>query len=838
MYSDSLDWLWEDINSPNLVEEIEVDYLGTINDSHSDTSSQSSYNVDCSLLIGNEKTEEKLDEHFDNINDDVPENLPESYTKTSNIEKLILFCAENFIEQFKVKYPDRRQLVLIPQNECGVQKCVCTTIKPSRLVYTDLIELTSYSQFVAKHITYFKLEDPLALPNKIVSPATTLKTQTANCFELAILLVSFLIGCGYNAFVVYGYATKFVCNNDLRKIKIDLPKESFDEQESESENIEDIVDVDNPYAVEPMLDLRNEYVDFLLDEEKNKTAVNDEVQEIEFYDWTDPLFGKRVHAWVMVIPLETENDKNVSEIPYFIEPSTGERKEISDENYTGIEVVWNNTNYWVNLQSLEGGCMQYNFTLTNTTYWEHFLPDKPQSVRKGTLGLKHNENETIKNLVMPNSWVTVIQVPINKYLMLYPNGKKIVQYMNAIKEFYADYIMPNGLVKRTTFYTKPGYLNKIFVREIYKNRIDKLMCTDTNYADEGTLGTETIEYFRPGRDDYLKKHKFYGDCDNIETRRLVTFYELRLDSMADIKVNENSFIITYNDRSDLLFWHLCIFHRTKNHGTQNINNKRKPKCVVEKYLRNESKHKDLDIATITYDIESNNIYVQYQYGEGQITQSSRFFEKPTYSSIGNEKFNPKSVIEDIVYPYMGYLRPHEAYIMLQEMIESEKKALINVLKLENNVIQMLETRSRERAEFKLKVNSLDWDRNHWIRKLLQDKKDKKHKLTTKESNALYIRDKTIQYFRQNTKNQFIRFKNLFETKKLELQNLTKSPQTNDAELRDRNLIRCSSLKTELNILTLKLKRFKESRIKRYNNLATCINSNPDYKKLPPLKLFV
>jgi len=49
----------------------------------------------------------------------------------------------------------------------------------------------------------------------------------------------------------------------------------------------------------------------------------------------------------------------------------------------------------------------------NTTYWEHFLPDKPQSVRRGTPGLKHNENETIKNLEMPNSWVTVIQVPIN-----------------------------------------------------------------------------------------------------------------------------------------------------------------------------------------------------------------------------------------------------------------------------------------------------------------------------------------------------------------------------------------------------------------------------------------
>jgi len=65
----------------------------------------------------------------------------------------------------------------------------------------------------------------------------------------------------------------------------------------------------------------------------------------------------------MVIPLGTENDKHLSEISYFIEPSTGERKDISDENYTGIEVIWNNTNYWVNLQSLEGGCtVRINYT--------------------------------------------------------------------------------------------------------------------------------------------------------------------------------------------------------------------------------------------------------------------------------------------------------------------------------------------------------------------------------------------------------------------------------------------------------------------------------------------
>lgn len=54
-----------------------------------------------------------------------------------------------------------------------------------------------------------------------MSPTTTLEMQTANCFEMAILLVSFLIGCEYNAFVVYGYATDIVSNNDLTKVKLD-----------------------------------------------------------------------------------------------------------------------------------------------------------------------------------------------------------------------------------------------------------------------------------------------------------------------------------------------------------------------------------------------------------------------------------------------------------------------------------------------------------------------------------------------------------------------------------------------------------------------------------------
>ena len=52
-------------------------------------------------------------------------------------------------------------------------------------------------------------------PMKLVGPATVLRRQRANCFELSTLLVSLLIGAGYDAYVVSGYAAQTTCNGDL-----------------------------------------------------------------------------------------------------------------------------------------------------------------------------------------------------------------------------------------------------------------------------------------------------------------------------------------------------------------------------------------------------------------------------------------------------------------------------------------------------------------------------------------------------------------------------------------------------------------------------------------------
>jgi len=91
----------------------------------------------------------------------------------------------------------------------------------------------------------------------------------------------------------------------------------------------------------------------------------------------------------------------------------------------------------------------------------------------------------------------------SEYLMLYPSGKKVVSYMNALKEYYSDYVMPDGLIEKTTFYAEPDYANITFIKEIYKHRVDKLISVERNYTDNEE---ETVEYFTIGRKDCLKSN--------------------------------------------------------------------------------------------------------------------------------------------------------------------------------------------------------------------------------------------------------------------------------------------------------------------------------------------
>lgn len=71
-------------------------------------------------------------------------------------------------------------------------------------------------------------------------------------------------------------------------------------------------------------------------------------QEEATEEEADPHAGRRVHAWVLLLPKK----RGVTD-PIFIEPTTGECFSPEDCPYEGVESVWNHQNFWVCMQMPE-----------------------------------------------------------------------------------------------------------------------------------------------------------------------------------------------------------------------------------------------------------------------------------------------------------------------------------------------------------------------------------------------------------------------------------------------------------------------------------------------------
>lgn len=92
---------------------------------------------------------------------------PSSYYTFSAKERLLLIFAENFRRQFISTYPDRNRLVLAIPNECGIQKFVSTTVRPTSFLFHELIDCwDGPARFVADFIKYEPLEDQLQLVSR------------------------------------------------------------------------------------------------------------------------------------------------------------------------------------------------------------------------------------------------------------------------------------------------------------------------------------------------------------------------------------------------------------------------------------------------------------------------------------------------------------------------------------------------------------------------------------------------------------------------------------------------------------------------------------------------
>ncbi|KAH0576201.1 hypothetical protein SS50377_21762 [Spironucleus salmonicida] len=146
-----------------------------------------------------------------------PSILPASYTQNSERENLLLNYSAQFETAFLTNFPNRKPLFLSPQNEGKTHKFIPTFIKPAILPSSTLQSANLLSSFIARTTNYLPLENALLYPSYIQSPQTTLEWQSGDCYDLSILLASLLIGAGFNAHVVIGYADRRLTNQETAR---------------------------------------------------------------------------------------------------------------------------------------------------------------------------------------------------------------------------------------------------------------------------------------------------------------------------------------------------------------------------------------------------------------------------------------------------------------------------------------------------------------------------------------------------------------------------------------------------------------------------------------------
>lgn len=102
---------------------------------------------------------------------------PAAAAHHSGKESIMLDHVRAFSSIFQELYPQRRQLYLLPQNETGCQKLVCTTIRPTQLPQLSVNNWQGCAEFVARYFAFEPLQNPLQPPAYLPSPASVVEWQ-------------------------------------------------------------------------------------------------------------------------------------------------------------------------------------------------------------------------------------------------------------------------------------------------------------------------------------------------------------------------------------------------------------------------------------------------------------------------------------------------------------------------------------------------------------------------------------------------------------------------------------------------------------------------------------
>ena len=395
--------------------------------------------------------------------------IPESYKENTLKEELVLQHVMQYRKEFSIAIDPKRDLFLYPMNESAKYKFICTTIRPTKVPYPELYEYDKCAKFIADFIEYEELNPPNNFPIYIPSPENVLLWQIGDCFDISIVLCSLLIGAGYNAYVVYGKAPRFITTKD----ESDLACPDFpDEVKVIETNIDEYSDV-----IKPEITKYKEKIvsGFDLEEEKEmeekmkadwikENVIDDDEPELKRFD---PWKGKRLHCWILI----KKNKRLENNI--YIEPATGRLYSVEDPPFESIDAVFNNVNFWINLHA-DKPIKEIDLNFNNKAYWEYVMLNSKDSSEDQEED--HLTFETYDQAIvdMPPPWPNKLYISPWAYHNRVPLASQSYYFQKTRVDKFSTYSQINGAIFVIYKYKDYARLRLNEVETRYKNRKDKL----------------------------------------------------------------------------------------------------------------------------------------------------------------------------------------------------------------------------------------------------------------------------------------------------------------------------------------------------------------------------
>jgi len=473
----------------------------------------------------------------------------------------------------------------VAQNEFHVLKCVCAAIQPIPFPrYCKNAE--SCAKELALHMEYEPLfsqesedgDEKILEPSSnriIVSPTQTLEWGIGDCFDLSTLLVSFLLGMGYDAYVVHGAAPKWIRMMDELTI----------EQYSSLSNTDTTNQVQAVQELTQWIDLTRNmkslsrstfapvgeecshpWNTFLLEEKIRFACTTDSAIDMDnsysSNENSNDSNGKDYpgeHCWIFIRDdtrsrmsfLENDDDKDEDKSQrrsqfYFLEPSTGQRFELHDGcPYKEVYAMWNTKNYWILPPNTSSRSIKDSFMNFPEALWISLFPSP--ILKTDTAHDKPCSPPKVGQMDQPPlQWVQglnlIAETKLSRCSTYPPKGQRTFMNSDYKVDLFAKGVHPQGLEKRVTTYlnsTQHGVQN---IREYFwpdgradnmqwRIRLPDQMAFHEKYFSNNAIGLEDwyevlghrrVIRFRPFSriDGLLERDETYGVfiCDTFENR--------------------------------------------------------------------------------------------------------------------------------------------------------------------------------------------------------------------------------------------------------------------------------------------------------------------------------